>query len=135
MPSEVRALQRSEHEAAYRFLVANGWTHRLRDREWFDRLLEKSQAAVAVEGGALVGFARAVSDGLSNGYLSMVVVDPAHQRKGVGSALVRHVMGADPNITWVLRADRPGAREFFARLGFEASSPAMERRRAATEEP
>lgn len=129
MPSEVRALRRSEHQAAYRFLVANGWAHRLQDREWFDRLLQGSHAAVATEDGAIVGFARAVSDGLSNGYLSMVVVAPAHQRKGIGSALVRHVMGDDPDITWVLRAGRPGAREFFAKLGFDASSEAMERRR------
>lgn len=134
MPIQVRALLPSEHEPACTFLRANGWAHRIRNREWFGRLLVTSIAAVAVEEGAIVGFARAVSDGLSNGYLSMVVVAPAHQHKGIGSALVRHVTGDDPNITWVLRAGRPGAREFFARLGFEASSQAMERRRAAAEE-
>ena len=33
-------------------------------------------------------------------------------------------------VTWVLRAGRPGAPEFFARLGFRAAPLAMERPRA-----
>jgi GNAT superfamily N-acetyltransferase len=66
---------------------------------------------------------------LSNGYLSMVVVDDQHRRAGVGRALVEHVMGDNPEITWVLRAGREGAETFFASLGFETSVIAMERPR------
>jgi len=52
-----------------------------------------------------------------------------YQRKGVGRALVEHVMGDNPDITWVLRAGREGAEAFFASLGFETSVIAMERPR------
>ena len=38
-------------------------------------------------------------------------------------------MGTNTKVTWVLRAGREGASEFFAKLGFEHSSLAMERRR------
>lgn len=59
----------------------------------------------------------------------MVVVAEAHRGKGIGSLLVGHAMGTNPEVTWVLRAGRDGAAEFFAKLGFEHSSLAMERRR------
>jgi ribosomal protein S18 acetylase RimI-like enzyme len=93
-------------------------------------LIQNSQrTAVALSGEQIIGFARGITDGLSNGYLSMVVVDVQHQRKGVGRALVEHVMGDNPDITWVLRAGREGAETFFASLGFETSVIAMERPR------
>ena len=127
----IREIQTSEIEEARRLLSANGWGHRVADPDLFIQLISKSQRAiVAVEGQKVIGFARAICDDLSNGYLSMVVVDHAHRRLGVGRALVRAVMGENPSITWVLRAGRPEELPFFERLGFVPSKVAMERNRA-----
>jgi ribosomal protein S18 acetylase RimI-like enzyme len=123
-------LDPSQVEAVRAFLVANGWSHRVGDSERFATLIRSSQrTAVALDGPEIVGFARAITDGLSNGYLSMVAVAPPHRRKGVGSALVAHVTAGTPEVTWVLRAGREGAAEFFAKLGFRASPVAMQRAR------
>ncbi|MGE3926864.1 MAG: GNAT family N-acetyltransferase [Lautropia sp.] len=128
---EVRDLRENEIEAARRFLCTNGWGHRLGDVERFRRLVEGSQrTAVAIAEGEIVGFARGVTDGVSNGYLSMVAVDPKCRRNGVGRRLVAHVIGPDRSLTWVLRADREGAPQFFAAIGFVRSDAAMELRRA-----
>ncbi|HEV2622285.1 MAG TPA: GNAT family N-acetyltransferase [Frateuria sp.] len=63
--------------------------------------LELSQRiAVAVLDGEVVGFACALTDGLSNGYLSMALMAPEQRGRGVDSATVRHVTGDDPAITW-----------------------------------
>jgi len=59
----------------------------------------------------------------------MVVVSEAHRGKGIGRALVEHVMGEASTMTWVLRAGRPEAEEFFSKLGFKTSTVAMERLR------
>jgi len=59
----------------------------------------------------------------------MAVVAAAHRGKGIGRRLVKRAMGTNPDITWVLRAGRDGAAEFFAKPGFESSSVAMEHRR------
>ncbi|MCP1472567.1 ribosomal protein S18 acetylase RimI-like enzyme [Pseudomonas sp. EB276 TE3739] len=126
----VRDLHPSETESARLFLGQNGWGHRTGEADSFARLIHNSQrTAVALVGEQIVGFARAITDGLSNGYLSMVVVNDQHRRKGIGRALVEHVMGDNPDITWVLRAGREGAQAFFASLGFETSVIAMERPR------
>lgn len=127
---QVRSYSRADLPAVHRLLMANGWSHRIGDAGELGRLIDASQrAVVALQGDALVGFARAITDGLSNGYLSMVVVDAPVQRQGIGRALVDAIVGADPHITWVLRAGRNGAPAFFAKLGFAASALAMERPR------
>ncbi|WP_192562328.1 GNAT family N-acetyltransferase [Pseudomonas gozinkensis] len=126
----IRDLLPTEVEAARQFLERHGWAHRIGTAEHFAQLVQNSQrTAVALSGQQIVGFARGITDGLSNGYLSMVVVDGQHRRAGIGRALVEQVMGDNPDITWVLRAGRDGAEAFFASLGFETSVIAMERLR------
>ncbi len=126
----IRDAQAEDCEALWQFLGDNGWSHRIGTCEYFSQLLANSQrTAVALHDNKIIGFARGISDGLSNGYLSMVVVAQQHQRRGTGRALVQWVMGDNPQITWVLRAGRPGAAEFFSTLGFEPSDIALERRR------
>ena len=112
------------------FLAATGWAHRVGDTASFAALIRNSQrTAVVFDGNAVIGFARGITDGLSNGYLSMVAVAPAHQRRGLGRALVHHVMGDDAGVTWLLRAGRDDAPAFFEALGFRVSAMAMERER------
>lgn len=127
---QIRSAATSDVEAIHRLLASNGWAHRIPDARYLGQLISASHPAlIAVADGEVVGFARAISDGLSNGYLSMVVVAEPFRRKGIGQALVRHIVGSDTGITWVLRAARPGATEFFSKLGFRTSPAAMERSR------
>jgi GNAT superfamily N-acetyltransferase len=104
---EIRDATSADASGIYDLLATHGWGHRIG------------------------GFARGITDGIANGYLSMVLVAPEHRRNGVGSELVSAAIGSNPNVTWVLRAGRGEASvEFFKALGFEPSALAMERLRA-----
>lgn len=79
----------------------------------------------AWDGAELVGMARAISDGITNAYVSSVMVAAAWRRQGVGRALMRRLMDGRPaTIRWVLHsAER--AVEFYRSLGFSDADRMM----------
>ena len=128
---EYRPAGAEDYEAVRRFLCEVGWQRRVGDAERFRRIVEGAQrTVVAFDGGRVVGFARALCDGVSNGYISTVAVAPDRRGQGVGREMVRRRVGEDAGVTWVLRAGR-GSEGFWRRMGFKASEVAMERVRKA----
>ncbi|MBA3568708.1 MAG: GNAT family N-acetyltransferase [Pyrinomonadaceae bacterium] len=126
---EFRPIASHDYEAV-RQLCEAGWQHRIAEPEKFKMMLDNSdRTIVAVDGSRIVGFARALCDEVSNGYISMVAVAPNVRRQGIGSELIRQLTKDDHDITWVLRAGR-GSDGFWKKIGFKTSEIAMEKWRA-----
>lgn len=127
---DFRPITPDDFESVRQLLSELGWQHRVADRERFKVMLaHTSRTIVAVDGSRIVGFARALCDEVSNGYISMVAVAPDSRGQGIGRELVRHLIKDDTGITWILRARR-GSREFWEKVGFKVSEVAMERVRS-----
>ena len=131
---EFRSITPKDYKLVRQFLAEVGWQHRVGDPEQFRRMMEKTdRTVVAWDDSRVVGFARALCDGVSNGYISMVAVAPDLRGQGIGRALVECLIEDDPNITWVLRAGRASGG-FWKKIGFTGSKLAMERVRASAQE-
>ncbi|HEY3037228.1 MAG TPA: hypothetical protein VGJ66_00745, partial [Pyrinomonadaceae bacterium] len=64
-----RPVQPDDYDAVQAFLVDNGWGKRVSNVERFHAMLDGAdRAVVALDGERVVGFARALCDGASNGY-------------------------------------------------------------------
>ena len=124
-----RPIQTEDYEAVQSLLAENGWATRVSDVKRFRAMIDGADRTVVVlDGERVVGFARALCDGVSNGYISMLAVAEDKRRQGIGRRMVEHLMQGDNSgdITWVLRAGRD-SRVFWERLGFTVSDIAMER--------
>lgn len=97
-----------------------GWTAYTDQPDVLWRGLASSIVLTARQDGVLVGLARIVSDGATIAYLQDLVVDPGHQRLGVGRALVAETIrrfGHCRQVFLTTGANDP-ARRFYDGLGF-----------------
>ena len=124
-----RSATPADYEKIRLFLSENDWEKRVADKEKFCKMMENAdRTVVAFEGGRIVGFARALCDDVSNGYIGTVAVAADFRGRGIGRELVERLIGDDTNIIWVLRAGR-GSQNFWEKMGFTASDVAMEKTR------
>jgi predicted GNAT family acetyltransferase len=89
-----------------------------RSAEALRRSFQQSQhVAFARDGDRVVGMARLLSDGVCNAYLADVWTASGYRRKGIASAMIRHLLEQVPGQHVGLQTDN--GRDFYASLGFK----------------
>ena len=77
---------------------------------------------VVAEGGRVVAFIILEMHGLLRGYIQTVCVAPTHQRRGLGSRLIRwaeqRIASESPNVFLCVSSFNTEARELYERLGY-----------------
>jgi N-acetylglutamate synthase-like GNAT family acetyltransferase len=133
MAVEYRPITPDDCQAVRQLLSESGWEQRVQDPVRFRTMVERAdRTVVVIEDSRVIGFARALCDGVSNGYISTVVVAPDKRGQGIGTEMVKRLMAVEEggNVTWVLRAGR-NSSGFWKSLGFTESRIAMERVRGS----
>jgi ribosomal protein S18 acetylase RimI-like enzyme len=109
-------LQRVDWEAAKADLAADRFDNGRSPaalRRSFDA---STHVAFAWDGERLVGMARLLSDGVCNAYLVDVWTASSHRRRGIASAMVRHLLALVPGQHVGLQTSDAAA--FYRGLGF-----------------
>ncbi|WP_167045012.1 GNAT family N-acetyltransferase [Salinibacterium sp. ZJ454] len=122
---------RIDVDAVWEFLSTEAYWGRSRSRNDVERQVEGAWRVVAAfEAGTntLVGFARAVSDGMGFAYLADVFVLPAHRGNELGKRIVSAMIDEGPgaNFRWTLFTG--DAHDLYRQFGFtEPDTTAMVR--------
>lgn len=111
---------RLDLDAVERLLHGTYWAA-LRSREVIEKSIAHSICVAAYCRGALVGFARIVTDGTTIAWICDVVIDDAHRGAGLGKALVEAVV-THPEIADVRQIlATKDAHTLYEKFGFERS--------------
>ena len=101
---------------------AVGWNAYTREPDALVDAITGSHAVLTarIDDGSLVGLVRTVSDGVTIAYVQDLLVRPAHQRAGVGGALLDAVLDRYAGVrqTVLLTDAEPGQRAFYESRGF-----------------
>ena len=104
-----------------------GWTSYTDHPERLEAAYRQSLTVLAAwEDHELLGVIRAVGDGVSILFVQDLLVYPQHQRKGVGSALMRTLLARYPHVhqTELLTDKTEKTNAFYRSLGFQAAKEA-----------
>jgi ribosomal protein S18 acetylase RimI-like enzyme len=113
-------------DAVHAFISRESYWGRGRPRERVQRTVDGSTRVVGLyDGDQQIGFARAVSDGVTVAYLADVYVLPAYRGRGLGLSLVREIVeGGEADwadVRWLLHtADAQG---LYRKIGFAEGLP------------
>ena len=89
------------------------------------KAFENSAAVVFIfEEGRLVGFGRAISDGMYQAAIYDVAVLPEYQGKGIGTLIINSILKALPQCNFILYAS-PGKEIFYTKLNFRRMKTGM----------
>lgn len=108
--------------AVWRFLSEGAYWGRWRTREQVTQQIDGAWRVVAAydAAGELVGFARAVSDGVGLAYLADVFVLAPHRGRGLGRRLIAEMIEGGPgrDFRWLLHT--ADAHDLYRSFGFTA---------------
>ncbi|SFK93463.1 Acetyltransferase (GNAT) domain-containing protein [Paenibacillus sp. 1_12] len=103
-----------------------GWTKR--SSETTRKVFEASHlVAIATINNRIVGFGRAISDGVFNASVCDVVVHPEYQKLGIGRKIMENILVNLKEISCVQLIATTGNEDFYRKLGLKRVKTSMAR--------
>ncbi len=97
-----------------------GWSEPGSCPESVERAIKNSHCAFgAFDGSKMVGFFRALSDGVSDAYLLDLFVDPEYRGRGIAGELAARIVAKlkSDGIEWITAISTPEAKNIYLKIG------------------
>ncbi|MBQ1503933.1 MAG: GNAT family N-acetyltransferase [Oscillospiraceae bacterium] len=118
---EIREYKTYSEEEILSLYSAVGWVAYTENKDALRKGYENSLLTLAAyEGDTLLGIIRAVGDGATIVFVQDILVYPAYQRQGIGTALLRALLDCFQNVRQIELAtdNTPKTVAFYKSLGF-----------------
>ncbi|RAS73619.1 GNAT family N-acetyltransferase [Priestia endophytica] len=103
-----------------------GW--RKHDEEKIKKVFNLSDViTIAYDENKIVGFGRALSDGIFNAAIYDVVIEDLYQNKGIGQQIIGDLLAQLKDISCVHLVATTGNEEFYHKVGFSKTKTGMAR--------
>ena len=122
---EIREYTDFRKDEILRLYSEVGWTAYTENMAALEEGYKNSLLVLAAyEGAELLGIIRAVGDGCTIVFVQDILVFPGHQRRGVGTALLKAVLDRYPDVRQVelVTDNTPKTVAFYKSLGFSELS-------------
>ena len=112
--------ERVDLDTVWEFLATEAYWGRWRSRDDVESQVRSAWRVVGVyePNGVMVGFARAVSDGVALAYLADLFVVPDHRGRGLGRRLVSAMIDDGPGAGYRWLLHTADAHQLYAGFGF-----------------
>lgn len=89
------------------------------------KAFENSHTSIFVyHGGRLIGFGRAISDGVYQAAIYDVAIIPEFQKEGIGTTIIKNIVSRLPSCNFILYT-MPGKEDFYRKLSFRKMKTGM----------
>lgn len=122
---EIKLYTNYNEEEIISLYASVGWSAYTADPETLRNGFAHSLLTLAAyQGDKLVGIIRTVGDGHTIVFIQDILVHPDHQRQGIGTALMRSILEAYPDVRQIELAtdNTPETIAFYKALGFHKFS-------------
>ena len=107
----------TEKELKYLFSQTT-WASK-RNEQDIRKMLESLNVFVTVrEHSKLIGFGRAISDGIYRALLDDIIVDTSYQKRGIGRIIVENLLEQLVGIDEIFLNTKPELEKFYGQFGF-----------------
>ncbi len=98
------------------------WASKRKDQD-IAKMLENTSVFVTIrENSELIGFGRAMSDGVYRALVDDIIVDSAHQKKGLGKVMIENILKQLDGIDEIFLNTKPDLEEFYKKFGFRKAN-------------
>ncbi len=98
------------------------WASKRKDQD-IAKMLENTSVFVTIrENSELIGFGRAMSDGVYRALVDDIIVDSAHQKKGLGKVIIENILKQLDGIDEIFLNTKPELEEFYKKFGFRKAN-------------
>ena len=94
------------------------WASKRKSQD-IEKMLQKLEIFVTLrKNSELIGFGRAITDGVYRALVDDVVVDRSYQKLGLGKVIMEHLLGQLDGIEEIFLNTSPDLEEFYKKFGF-----------------